>query len=50
MYEESVFNPEIRKALINLIPMASTEELQAFMKNADEELLLIINKELIERG
>ena len=36
LYEESVFNPEQMKSLINLLPFVSTFELQEFEKNVDE--------------
>ena len=50
LYEESVFNPEQMKSLIGLLPFVSTIELQEFEKNVDEELQMLINKELSTRG
>ena len=50
MYEESVFNPEQMKALIQLIPNTSSIDLTELLKYVDEELAIVVNKELEERG
>ena len=50
MYEDSIFNPEQIKNIINLLSSVSTSELKEFRKHIDEELELWVEKELFERG